>query len=100
MAFVHPEQYDAARKAAELRGGLIPQHLLVSQDHEANVMNVIRRIPCNFKVSVRRRATVPVGLASEAASSGMKLTVERTFIHVDIPSSLRSSAIGQRCVAS
>lgn len=99
-SFVHPWQHDAALKAAELKGGLNEQHVLVSKDHEADVMKVIQRIPCNSKVRVRRRTWVPLGLASEAASSAMKLTVNRTFIHIDVPSSLRSSVSGQACVAS
>jgi len=99
-AFVHPGQHAAAMKAAELRGGLVSQHVLVSQDHEAAVVKVIQRIPCNSKVRVQRKTTVPSGLASEAASSGMTIKIERTFIRVEVPSSLRSSASGKPCVAS
>eukprot|EP00930_Biecheleria_cincta_P057718 TRINITY_DN43601_c0_g1_i1.p1 TRINITY_DN43601_c0_g1~~TRINITY_DN43601_c0_g1_i1.p1 ORF type:complete len:492 (+),score=59.30 TRINITY_DN43601_c0_g1_i1:58-1476(+) len=90
-AFVHPWQYDAAMAAVDMRQGLTPQHVLVSQDLEETVMKVIQRIPCTAKVRVRSRTTVPSGLASEAIRLGIPLGVERTFINIHVPSSLRSS---------
>lgn len=99
-AFVHAEKYDAALKAVELRGGLSPQFVLVSPDYEACVMMVIQRIPCNSKVRVQWQSTVPMGLASEVADSGISLHVKKTFLNIDIPSSLRPSTCGQGCTAS
>mmetsp|Transcript_38022 Transcript_38022/g.75384 ORF Transcript_38022/g.75384 Transcript_38022/m.75384 type:complete len:138 (+) Transcript_38022:815-1228(+) len=100
-AFVHPEQYDAALKEAEFKYRLIAQHVLASLDYEPVVQSVIRAIPANRKIGVpRRKSAIPLGCASEAASLGINFKIERTFIHVKIPSSLRSSSSGQACVAS
>merc|ERR1712224_1089672 len=96
-AFVRPEQYDAARKEAELRRGLTPQHVLVSQDYEKLVTEVIQCLPCKSKVRVQAKAKVPTGLASEAVYSGLKVKIDRTFIHIEIESSLRPTASGKEC---
>jgi len=98
--FVDPVQYEAAKKAAELKGGLTPQNVLVSQHYEDLVVMVIKRIPCNSKVRVQCNAKIPSGVVSEAISSGIDLEISRSFIHVPVPSSLRSSANGQTPTAS
>lgn len=99
--FMNPELYDAASNEMTMRAiTLFSQHVLVSQELETIVSQVIQRIPCNSKVRLRQRRLFPSGLASEAASSNMNITIQRTFINVDVPGPLLSSPSGSAYIAS
>jgi len=103
-AFVRPEQYEQAVKALQLQDvRLTPHHVLVGMEYEETLtlIEVIRGLKwCNGKVKVKRNSKIAVGLAMLIISSDFRIEVKRSFLHVDVSSSLRSVASGEPCTAS
>lgn len=83
--FVRPEQYEAVVKAVDGLG-LRPRHIVVSREFEAKVTGVIEGVK---RTSVKRRRVAETApLYSQEPE--VVVEVKRTFIHLEIPSSLRS----------
>lgn len=93
FAVIRPDQYEPARKALELRGKCLSSHqVLCSPEYEVQVKEVIDSLNCKSRVRVSRSDPMPHGLASQAASIGIDIVVQRSFLEVVIPSSLCSTA--------
>ena len=97
--FVRPDQYARVLSALEgwslrIGGELHPRHIVVSSEYERQVVDVINSAR-RTSVKCRRVGTL-TSVYSE--DSNVLLEVRRTFIHLDIPSSLPSSSSGARTV--
>jgi hypothetical protein len=89
--FVRPEQYKGVLDTIQTMG-LKPRHIIVSLEFESLVTGVIDGVK---RTSVKRRRitkTHPVYSEEPAVA----VDVKRTFIHLDIPSSLRSGPSASR----
>eukprot|EP00747_Dinoflagellata_sp_TGD_P192614 gnl/TRDRNA2_/TRDRNA2_57701_c0_seq1.p1 gnl/TRDRNA2_/TRDRNA2_57701_c0~~gnl/TRDRNA2_/TRDRNA2_57701_c0_seq1.p1 ORF type:complete len:338 (+),score=58.23 gnl/TRDRNA2_/TRDRNA2_57701_c0_seq1:45-1016(+) len=73
--FVRPELYTLVVNAVKGRN-LKPRHIIIAEELEASLMNAIEDIG--------------KGVTAKAKTPIHQLLVKRTFIHIDIPSSLRS----------
>merc|ERR1712039_259543 len=89
--FVKPEHYIATMDAIRAKGlQLFSSHVVVEEelaDHVASLVGGVRQ-----GVYPRGSETVPIGYP-------VPFSVERTFIHIAVPSSLRSSTeVGPKTV--
>jgi len=85
--FVRPEQYNSALTAVEDKD-LKPRHVVVSQELENLVNRVIGAVK---RTTVkRRRVTTTRPCFCTWKSVKVNVEVKRTFIHLEIPSSLQS----------
>lgn len=97
--FVHPDQYARVLSALEewsLRSGveLHPRHIVVSSEYERQVVEAISSAK-RTSVKCRRVGTL-THLYTE--DSNVHVEVKRTFIHLEIPTSLPSSSSGARTI--
>jgi len=106
--FVKGNQYQAVVAWLTSEGvHLGPAHVVVSTESEAIVIDVVNSIPRSHKICEQRRLEVALGSQgcspSEAGngSDQLAITITRTFIHVMVPSSLRSMPTdGQKTVST
>jgi len=98
--FVPPELCEVTLEAVRLQGiQLKPRHVLVHADLEDLVMNAVSaskghassRCKGREKVRCKARKVVPLGTAEASLQMEHSLVVRRTFLHVKIPSELRST---------
>merc|ERR1712032_875682 len=98
---IRPDQYEPARKALELQGrSLSSHHVLCSPEYVDTVQVVIESLRCNSRVRVRGNDMVPLALASQAVSFGMNIEVNRSFLKIDVPSSLSPTSRGTATVST
>lgn len=108
--FVDAELYEPLLEAIRLgHWVLYSKHVIVNPDLESTVIAIAKGLPKTIKagraerekVLPRGKTTVPLAFARAVANSEHEITVSKTFIHVKIPSSMRSSdAAGQRTVST
>merc|ERR1719221_2229113 len=84
--FVRPDQHAAVISAVQDLD-LKPRHIVVSQEIESLVTGVIERVK---RTSVKRRR-VAVTAPSYSEEPHVVVEIRRTFIHLEIPSSLQSA---------
>ncbi|CAK0813981.1 unnamed protein product, partial [Prorocentrum cordatum] len=91
--FVRPSNYDAALEALRIFGlTLEGRHVLAEPELEETVIGVAEKRAERVRLS--GRAVVPMGLAGVSLQADTKINVTRTFVHLEIPSSLCSEYSG------
>eukprot|EP00930_Biecheleria_cincta_P031850 TRINITY_DN22098_c0_g1_i1.p1 TRINITY_DN22098_c0_g1~~TRINITY_DN22098_c0_g1_i1.p1 ORF type:complete len:673 (+),score=140.99 TRINITY_DN22098_c0_g1_i1:156-2021(+) len=108
--FVDAELYEPLLEAVRLADWVAyPEHVIVNPDLESKVLAIARSLPKTVidgrpkreKVLPRGKTTVPLAFATAVATSEHEIIVSKTFIHVKVPSSMRSSdGTGQRTVST
>lgn len=105
-AFVSPEAFEPTLEAVRLSGiDLCPRHVLVQPSLELAVVKVVETGLTNphkpltpdgrkaekAKVRCKARLEVPLHFAEAVVESGHEIVLSRTFIHIEVESSLRSA---------
>lgn len=108
--FVDAELYQPLLEAIRLANWVLyPEHVIVNPDLESKVIAIARGLPKTTtdgrskreKVLPRGTTAVPLAFAGAVVNSEHEITVSKTFIHVKVPSSMRSSdGTGQRTVST
>jgi len=100
--FVDVELYEATLEAIRLAGwALHPNHIIVTEALEPVVHQVLRQLRGREHVHLKDSRPLPIAFPDSAAKSGYRIEVTRTFIHVTLPSSMRSeSQTGVRTVST
>jgi len=89
--FVPPELYEVTLEAVRLQGiQLKPRHVIVHSDLEELVIDAVRGCKGREKVRCKDRRLVPLNAAGETLQLDHPVVVCRTFLHVKMPSDLRS----------
>jgi len=95
MVFVRPDHFKPLMDAIRLgRLQLYPEHVFVDPYLADAVIEAVRRLPRSAKVYCHggvKRSFVPTGFATAVNELDYPVNVERTFIHVRVPSSLLSN---------
>lgn len=101
-AFVDVELYEATLEAIRLAGWTLhPNHIIVTEALEPVVHQVLRQLRGREHVHLKDTRPVPLAFPDTVAKSEYRIEVTRTFIHVILPSSMRSeSQAGVRTVSS
>jgi len=106
--FVHPYHYAAVVQAVAGRD-LRASHIIVAQEFERFVTQAIEGLPKRYKVYFRSSEALSLPPEEpDVASSTENLPVDmcipvnivRTFIHLDVPSSLYSKSCGPKTVST
>lgn len=115
--FVHPEQYEAVTQAIK-DYDLRASHIIVAQDLEDSVTAAIQSLPKKHKVYFRDAQDLHLDHAKESLDADntapdcdqepldpnvvttagicVQVIVKRTFIHLELPSSMLSRSCGNR----
>jgi len=99
---VHAKNYQAVLEAIRL-GSLraTRSHVFVEPELEDVVIGLVRALPRLHSVNHRSSAKVPIGAAQAVSELDAEVRVERTFISIVVPSSLRSAGgIGPRTAST
>merc|ERR1712241_733842 len=89
---VHPWQYQPAIDACKLyKQQLHRQHVVADPMLVPYIEQLIQDIPKSEKIYHRGNTTMPLGAASSIAQMGLEAVVEKTFIAIKVPCSLRST---------
>jgi hypothetical protein len=100
--FVDVEVYEATLQAVRLAGwSLHPNHIIVTETLEPVVHQVLRQLRGREHVHLKDSRPLLLEFPATAAKSVYRIEVTRTFIHVVLPSSMRSeSQTGVRTVST
>lgn len=94
-AFVRPEQFELVLTFIEFhKPELKPRHVFVSPEFAAELAQCIERIRCKDKVKRKSQCKVPLSFLEAVHKSEFPVFKLKTFIAVQVPSSLCSS---RRC---
>jgi len=96
--FVHPDQYSAALEAIQLRSlTLDKRHVVVREDLEQALDRIVSSLPRRLRIRQKGHHRIELGTFQQHT---IPLRVRRTFVDIDIPSSIRSTPSGGARVAS
>merc|ERR1711920_397085 len=91
--FVRPGHFEASLEAIRLANlSLFPNHVIVDPENESTVIGLVRQLRGREAVHPTGTSVLPLAFAEVTAQMEQPINVSRTFIHINIPSSLRSES--------